>query len=155
MGAFSDIFGKVPKVLILEMFAENPDDELTVKDVIDQTGVSKRGAYLIIKKFKDTGLLTKIPGRPEKYMLNHNDLRALTLIKAEPLLIMGKLEYEIKMDDNIPLTMPYQNYDGYIINVNSRWGYKTYNTYFDGTERDDVTEDVKTNNDQYSLPIGA
>lgn len=88
-------------------------------------------------------------------MLNHNDLRALTLIKAEPLLIMGKLEYEIKMDDNIPLTMPYQNYDGYIINVNSRWGYKTYNTYFDGTERDDVTEDVKTNNDQYSLPIGA
>ena len=52
MGAFSDIFGKVPKVLILEMFAENPNDELTVKDIIDQTGVSKRGTYLILKKFK-------------------------------------------------------------------------------------------------------
>lgn len=153
MGAFSDIFGKVPKVLILEMFAENPNDELTVKDIIDQTGVSKRGTYLILKKFKEVGLLTKISGRPQKYMLNRNDLRALTLIRAEPLLIMGKLEYEIKLDDNIPLTMPYQNYDNDI--ANGTLEYKTYNTYLDDAERSDVTGDIKTDNEQFSLPVGA
>jgi hypothetical protein len=107
MGAFSDIFGKVPKVLILEMFAENPNDELTIRDIIDQTEVSKRGAYLIVKKFEKTGILIELPGKPKKYILNHNDLRAKTLINAEPLLILGKLEYELKLDDNIALSKPF------------------------------------------------
>ena len=52
--------------------------------------------------------------RPKKYTLNKNDLRALTLIGAEPLLIQGKLEYELKVDDNIPLTELYK--DPYIDN---------------------------------------
>ena len=86
-------------------------------------------------------------------MLNRNDLRALTLIRAEPLLIMGKLEYEIKLDDNIPLTMPYQNYDNDI--ANGTLEYKTYNTYLDDAERSDVTGDIKTDNEQFSLPVGA
>jgi DNA-binding IclR family transcriptional regulator len=98
MGAFSEIFGKVPRVLILEMFSEEPDEELTVKDIIDQTGISKRGAYLIIKKFVNEGLLVESGNRPKKYMLNHNDLRARTLINAESSLIMGKLEYELKVE---------------------------------------------------------
>ncbi len=114
MGAFSEIFGKVPRVLILEMFSEEPDEELTVKDIIDQTGISKRGAYLIIKKFVNEGLLIESGTRPKKYMLNYNDLRARTLINAEPLLIMGKLEYELKIDENIPVNMPYQDTYRYI-----------------------------------------
>ena len=43
MGAFSDIFGKVPRVAILEILAENSDDELTIREIIDETEVSKRG----------------------------------------------------------------------------------------------------------------
>lgn len=114
MGAFSEIFGKVPRVLILEMFSEEPDEELTVKDIIDQTGISKRGAYLIIKKFVNEGLLVESGNRPKKYMLNYNDLRARTLINAEPLLIMGKLEYELKVDENIPMNRPCQDTYSYI-----------------------------------------
>lgn len=115
MGAFSDIFGDVPKVLVLEMFAENPNDELSVRDIIDQTKVSKRGVYLIVRKFKKSGLLIELPVKPRKYMLNFNDLRVRTLVKAEPLLIMGKLEYELKMDNNI--------YPSEIFKLNGEYSY--------------------------------
>jgi len=101
MGAFSDIFGNVPKVLILETLAENSDDDLTIRDIIEETGVSKREVYLIMRKLVKEGLVLESGGRPKKYKLNTMDLRAITLIRAEPLLIMGKLEYELKIDDNI------------------------------------------------------
>ncbi len=114
MGAFSEIFGKVPKVLILETLTENSDDELTIREIIDETNVSKRGTYLIIEKLVKEGLVIENGTRPKKYTLNKNDLRALTLIGAEPLLIQGKLEYELKVDDNIPLTELYK--DPYIDN---------------------------------------
>ena len=55
MGAFSEIFGKVPKVLILETLTENSDDELTIREIIDETEVSKRGVYLIIRDFIKNG----------------------------------------------------------------------------------------------------
>ncbi len=109
MGAFSEIFGKVPKVLILETLTENSDDELTIREIIDETNVSKRGTYLIIEKLVKEGLVIENGTRPKRYTLNKNDLRALTLINAEPLLIQGKLEYELKIDDNIPLTDPYMD----------------------------------------------
>ena len=82
MGAFTDIFGKVPRVAILEILAENSDDELTIREIIDETEVSKRGVYLIIRDFIKNGLVLESGKRPKKYRLNKNDLRALTLIKA-------------------------------------------------------------------------
>ncbi len=145
MGAFSEIFGKVPKVLILEMFSEEPDEELTVRDVIDQTGISKRGAYLIIKKFVNEGLLVESGTRPKKYMLNYNDLRARTLINAEPLLIMGKLEYELKVDENIPMNMSYQNTVSYI---------DSENIMIENTKSGQNTPDLEENMDN-PLPAGA
>jgi sugar-specific transcriptional regulator TrmB len=101
MGAFTDIFGKVPRVAILEILAENSDEELTVKDIIDETEVSKREAYSIIRDFIKIGLVLESGKRPKRYGLNKNDVRAQTLIKAEPLLIMGKLEFELKLDDKL------------------------------------------------------
>lgn len=109
MGAFSDIFGKVPKVLLLEMFAENPDDELTASDVIYQTEISKRAVYYLLQKYVDEGLIISIKGRPNKFRLNYNDLRALALKQMEPVMIMGKLEAELKIDQNISLEEPYYN----------------------------------------------
>ncbi len=145
MGAFSEIFGKVPRVLILEMFSEEPDEELTVKDIIDQTGISKRGAYLIIKKFVNEGLLIESGTRPKKYMLNYNDLRARTLINAEPLLIMGKLEYELKIDENIPVNMPYQDTYSYINSEDS---------IIENTKSGQNTSNLEENVDN-PLPVGA
>ena len=145
MGAFSEIFGKVPRVLILEMFSEEPDDELTVKDIIEQTGISKRGAYLIIRKFLNEGLLVESGIRPKKYMLNYNDLRARTLINAEPLLIMGKLEYELKVDKNIPVNMPYQDTCTYI---------NSEDIMIENKKSGENTLDLEENIDN-PLPVGA
>ncbi len=119
MGAFSDIFGKVPKVLILETLAENSDDELAIRDIIDETGVSKRGVYLIIRNFMKEGLVLESGKRPKKYKLNKKDLRAITLIRTEPLLIMGKLEYELKLDKNIPLNEVYP--ESYLYDINTEY----------------------------------
>ncbi len=99
MGAFSDIFGKVPKVLLLEMFAENSDDYLTASDIIEETRISKRAVYLLLEKYVNEGLLIKLNGKPKKYKLNKNDLRAIALKNIEPALVMGKLEYELKLDE--------------------------------------------------------
>jgi len=106
MGAFSDIFGNVPKVLILETLAENSDDDLAIRDIIEETSVSRREVYLVIRSLVKDGLVLESGRRPKKYKLNASDLRAITIIRAEPLLIMGKLEYELKIDDNIPANEP-------------------------------------------------
>ncbi len=107
MGAYSDIFGNVPKVLLLEMFAENPEDELTASDIIEETGISKRETYLLLEKFVKEGLIVVKNGRPKRYQLNRNDLRANVLENAESLLIMGKIEAELKIDKHIKLSDPY------------------------------------------------
>ncbi len=110
MGAFSDIFGKVPGVLLMEMFTENADDELTANDIIEQTGISKRETYLLLKKFVKEGLIVVKNIRPKRYKLNKNDLRSSVLENAESLLIIGKIEAELKIDDRIKLSDPYPKY---------------------------------------------
>lgn len=102
MGAFSDIFGKVPKVKVLETFAENPNDALSAPEVSRATGVTKKAVYMIVRKYVSDGILTKEnKDGVEVYRLNKNDLRAYTLIKIEPLMIIGKLEFGLKSDENI------------------------------------------------------
>ncbi len=120
MGVYSDIFGKVPRVLLLEMFAENPDDELTASDIIEETGISKRETYLLLEKFVKEGLIVSKDGRPKKYRLNKNDLRAKVLENTESLLIMGKIEAELKIDEHIKLSDPYpeESYENKIFSKN-------------------------------------
>ena len=101
MGAFTDLFGTVPRVAILEILAENSDEELTVKDIIDEIEIPKREVHSIMRDFIKIGLVLESGKRPKRYGLNKNDLRAQTLINAEPLLIMGKLEFELKLDDKL------------------------------------------------------
>jgi hypothetical protein len=155
MGAFSDIFGDVPKILILEMFAESPNDELSIRDIIDQTGVSKRGAYLIVKKFKDSGLLVEFPGRPHKYMLNHNDLRVKTLIRAEPLLIMGKLEYELKLENNVDITEPFKLEEDFPTRIVLDKQSNSFSEYSQTGEIENEHKEFNETNEQIPMPIGA
>lgn len=111
MGSFTEIFGKVPRILVLEAFAEDPDEHFTAPEIMRITGVSRRAAYLIIQKFVKEGLL--LPVRDQKgassYVLNNSDLRAVVLKRIEPLLVIGKLESELKLEEGIPSTNIYPN----------------------------------------------
>ena len=73
----------------MERRAHCPDEELTIKDIIDEIEIPKRGVYLIMRDFIKIGLVLESGKRPKRYRLNKNDLRAQTLIKAEPLEIHG------------------------------------------------------------------
>ena len=161
MGAFSDIFGKVPRVAILEILAENSDDELTIREIIDETEVSKRGVYLIIRDFIKNGLVLESGKRPKKYRLNKNDLRALTLIKAEPLLIMGKLEYELKLDDNIPINEQYHesyandiDLDYHITTQFADSNYQIHTQYSANSNKNGEKEEYKDETPE-AEPVGA
>ena len=120
MGSFSNIFGKVPKVLVLEAFAEDPDEHFTAPEIMRITGISRRAAYLIIKKFVEEGLLIVVEDhkRPASYALNNSDLRAVVLKRVEPLLVIGRLESELKIEEGIPLTRIYPS--GYLNELISR-----------------------------------
>lgn len=159
MGAFSEIFGHVPRVLVLETLAENPDDELSIRDIIDETEVSKRGVYLIIRSFVKDGLVIESGKWPKKYKLNTEDLRAIVLIRAEPLLIMGKLEYELKLDEHIPPSETYP--DSYLYNINSNYysqfNYKAENSFEININNSSEINDIQDGTASLSNaePVGA
>jgi len=109
MGAFTDLFGYLPRVKVLEVFAENPDEALSAPDVERTADVSRRAAYLIIKGYVEDGVI--VPARPagqspRRFQLNQNDLRAQTLWAVEHILTLGGLQAEIKRSRGIPLSSP-------------------------------------------------
>lgn len=107
MGAFSDVFGYIPKVTVLEAFAENPDSGLTAPEVARITGVSRRAVYLIVKHYLDEGILARFgkgSTTPRTYALNRNDLRAITIARMENFLTLGSIQAEIKHMRGIRLT---------------------------------------------------
>ena len=106
MGLFTRLFGKVPRIAVLEVFAELPDSILTVSQVRKYAGVSKRESYLILRKLASDGLVAKVTKRDEdeSYKLNQNDLRARLLVDLIPLINLGELESQIKHDMRLPDT---------------------------------------------------
>jgi hypothetical protein len=113
MGVFADLFsaGNRPlaRVSVIEAFAENPDTRFTAPEIIKMSGVSRRATYYIIENLVREGLLQKTTEKNGKkkvrsYSLNNGDLRAVVLKQTEALLAIGKIEAQIKMDNNIPLT---------------------------------------------------
>jgi len=110
VGAFNDLFAprgrRIPQISVLETIAEYANQPLTAREVIEMSGVSRRGAYLILQRYIDDGILLRFPAKPGKkgvrYGLNPNDVRARTLKLLEPLLIIGQLESEIKRDEGVP-----------------------------------------------------
>lgn len=110
MGAFTNLFKigerQIPRVAILEAFAENPDDSLSASDIIRITGVSRRAVYLILNDLVEDGLLVldDKPGNrgAKQFYLNPNDARASNLALIESILNVGSIESRIKEDANIP-----------------------------------------------------
>ena len=110
MGAFSNLFAtgdrKIPRIAVIEIFAEHPDTPLTAPEVERMSEVSRRAVYMIIKDFVEEGILVQMPpekpARSTRYALNPHDLRAETLKRMEVLLTIGQLEAEIKRDEGVP-----------------------------------------------------
>ena len=104
MGAFTNLFGvgrkrPISRVSVLEIFAENPSDTLTATEIIEESGVSKRGVYLILQDLVDSGLVTRVKEkgiRGTRFKLNPSDVRARTLGLMEQLLTVGGIEARIK-----------------------------------------------------------
>jgi biotin operon repressor len=113
VGAFTDLFKignrKIPRISILEAFAENPDDPLSAPDIIKMTGVSRRGVYMIISDLANDGILVKVPKergqRTQYYGLNPNDARAANLSMIERLLNLGSIESRNKEDREMPTSV--------------------------------------------------
>jgi hypothetical protein len=110
MGAFTDLFGYIPRVEVLEAFAETPSDPLSAPDIERITEVSRRAAYLIVRHYVREGLLVAVAGpgdgNPRRFMLNPNDLRAKTLAEMERLITLGSIQAEIKRMRSVSLSEP-------------------------------------------------
>jgi len=101
-GGFTKLFGRVPKVAIIEAFAQNFDFEMSASEIQDISGISKRATYLIISKLVGEGILLEKKNRPKLFSLNMNDVRGKTLAVMEPMLEMGGLESFMKSEMGIP-----------------------------------------------------
>lgn len=101
-GGFTKLFGHVPKVAILEAFAQNFDFELTATEIREISGISKRATYLIISRLVKDGVLLEKKSRPKLFSLNMNDVRAKTLAIIEPMLELGDLESLMKEEMGLP-----------------------------------------------------
>jgi hypothetical protein len=109
MGLFKDLFGKSPRVAVVEAFSENPSYDLSVPDIIKMSGICKRSIYTHIRKLINEGILIKTDKKEGKclyYKFNPIDPRGEALIFLENVLKMGTIEKELKISEGIPLTMP-------------------------------------------------
>ena len=109
MGSFTNLFGNYPRVVILEAFAENPEYELSVPDLIKITEKSRRTVYMYIEKILEEGIIIegKKEGKCQYYKFNSNDPRGEAFVYLEYILTKGSLEKEIKRDEEIPLHQPF------------------------------------------------
>src|SRR5438034_474270 len=106
MGSLSSLLGKSPRVAIIEVFAENPTVALSVPEIVADSGVSKRGAYIHVARLCQEGVVRKSHkvGKCWYYRANEADVRGRLLGFLESIFTLGRLEAEIKRDRALPPT---------------------------------------------------
>jgi len=94
MGSLTELLGNSPRVAIIETFAEQPELEFSVPEIVKQTGVSKRGAYLHIAKLLEEGIIAKgkKTGKCQYFRVNEHDRRGEFLGVLESVFTLGRLE---------------------------------------------------------------
>lgn len=104
MGLFTKLFGKSPRISVLEVFATYPRRKLSVAETRIESGISKRESYLLLRMLEREGLIVKTSkkGDIESYKLNDNDLRSRMLSWLIPIINLGELEAQMKFQDGIP-----------------------------------------------------
>ena len=100
MGSMTDLFGASPRVTILEAFAESPDEEFSVPELVAQTGSSRRGVYMHVRQLVEDGVLRASArrGKCQFYRLNEEDKRGRLVPLLDSVITIGRLEREIKRD---------------------------------------------------------
>lgn len=109
MGALTDVLGLDPRVRVLEVFAQNPEERLTARDVIEMGGPSRRSAYQVLKLLTEEGILIQSADPARKVMvfrLNHNDVRAHALEMVSSLFALGGLEANLKSERGVEQSEP-------------------------------------------------
>ena len=108
MGSMTSLLGEYPRVAIVEVFSEDPTEEYSVPEIVRETGISKRGAYIHIKRLLEEGVIKKSrkEGKGWYYRINENDPRGQILPFIESVFTVGRLEREIKRDEGIASEEP-------------------------------------------------
>jgi predicted transcriptional regulator len=104
MGTFVKLFGRSPRVAIIEAFSENPDSDLSVPEVVRISGISRRAVYMHVRKMLKEGILikTKKVGKGLYFKFNSEDPRGEALAYLESVLTLGSIEHNIRRDENTP-----------------------------------------------------
>ena len=102
MGVLTDLLGRLPRLQVLEVFAENPDYAFSAPEIERAAQVARRTAYIHLPALVEEGILVidKEGGLadPLRYRLNPADIRALYLPLLENVVASGKLEAELRAD---------------------------------------------------------
>jgi len=108
MSVLVDLLGDSPRVAVLGMFAEYPDQALSVPEIISETGKARRAVYYTVQRLLSDGIIVESGrhGKAKLYVLNQNDVRARMLPALEHVLVLGSIESELKKDLSIlPMNM--------------------------------------------------
>lgn len=96
----SKLFGDCPNVKILECFADNYKEDLSVEDIVYISGVPRTTVYRKIKKLVENGILKKTRryGKTQLYTLNIENEISKTLVYLETLIAQKELEKRMKRE---------------------------------------------------------
>jgi len=109
MGILTKLLGASPRVAVVEAFAENSDEVLSVPEIVRITGVSKRAVYIHVRKLLKDGMLVMKDrvGKCDYYQLNKTDPRGKAVVYLADVMAMGQLESEIGRDEGLELGQPF------------------------------------------------
>ncbi len=105
MGILTKLLGASPRVAVVEAFAENSDETLSVPEIVRITRVSKRAVYIHVRRLLKDGMLVvkERLGKCDYYQLNKTDPRGKAVVYLADVMAMGQLENEIRRDEGIEL----------------------------------------------------
>ncbi|MCD6171759.1 MAG: helix-turn-helix transcriptional regulator [Thermoplasmata archaeon] len=88
------IFGSCHDVAVLERFADNYEEDLSIGDIVYMSGVPRTTVYRIIKKLLDRKVIikTKKYGRTQLYRLNIDNEVARAIVYLENVMAQKEME---------------------------------------------------------------
>lgn len=96
--SLSNLFGKSPRLKIMETLAENVGEDISVPYIADITGVAKSTIYAHIYNLVGEGIVkeTRKMGKTQFYQLNDEEERAKMVIMLESLTVSNHLAKVIR-----------------------------------------------------------
>ena len=103
MYVLSELFGNCPQVKIVETFAENYDDTLSVPDIMQMIDVSKATIYSHIEQLLKEDIIKKARkvGKTQLYQLNNNNPKAKIILMLERFIVAERLEKMVEKEPTV------------------------------------------------------